>query len=285
MFISKTQTLSVLLSLSALTASSVCLGEESKPSETQDSQESTSEGELAKKTQNPVADLISVPIQNNFNFNDGPHNQTQTVINIQPVIPITLNEDFNLITRTILPVVDQPDPVSNTSQFGLGNLNTTLFLSPSKSKAVTWGVGPIFGFPTKTNDLLGSNTFTVGPSAVVVAMPEHWVIGALANQQWSIGSAAPNQRVSAMLIQPFINYNLPEGWYLTSAPVITANWEAFGNNSSDRWVIPIGGGFGKIVKTGGPPLNLNLQGYYNVVNPEQGSDWQLRFTIALLFPK
>jgi hypothetical protein len=286
MFISKTRTLCALLSLSALTASTVCLGQEDKPSETQAGPESaTSTEELAKKTQNPVADLISVPIQNNFNFNVGTYNQTQTVINIQPVIPITLNEDFNLITRTILPVVDQPDPVSNTSQFGLGNLNTTLFLSPSKSKAVTWGVGPIFGFPTKTNDLLGSNTFTVGPSAVVVAMPEHWVIGALANQQWSIGDAAPSQRVNAMLIQPFINYNLPKGWYLTSAPVITANWEAFGDNSSDRWVIPIGGGFGKIVKTGGPPLNINLQGYYNVVNPEQGSDWQLRFTVALLFPK
>ena len=285
MFISKTRTLSALLSLSALTASTVCLGQEDKPSETQAGHENTSEAELAKKTQNPVADLISVPIQNNFNFNVGPDNQTQTVINIQPVIPIRLNEDFNLITRTILPVVDQPDPASNTSQFGLGNLNTTLFLSPSKSKAVTWGVGPIFGFPTKTNDLLGSNTFTVGPSAVVVAMPEHWVIGALANQQWSIGDAAPSQRVNALLIQPFINYNLPKGWYLTSAPVITANWEAFGDNSSDRWVIPIGGGFGKIVKTGGPPLNINLQGYYNVVNPDQGSDWQLRFTVALLFPK
>ena len=128
MFISKTRTLSALLSLSALTASTVCLGQEDKASETEASQESTSEGELAKKTQNPVADLISVPIQNNFNFNAGPYNQTQTVINIQPVIPIHLNEDFNLITRTILPVVDQPDPVSNTSQFGLGNLNTTLFL-------------------------------------------------------------------------------------------------------------------------------------------------------------
>jgi hypothetical protein len=285
MFISKTRTLSALFSMLALTASTVCLGQEDKTSETEASQENTSEGELAKKTQNPVADLISVPIQNNFNFNVGPHNQTQTVINIQPVVPIKLNEDFNLITRTILPVVDQPDPASNTSQFGLGNLNTTLFLSPSKSKAVTWGVGPIFGFPTKTNDLLGSNTFTVGPSAVLVAMPKHWVIGALANQQWSIGDAAPSQRVNALLIQPFINYNLPEGWYLTSAPVITANWEAFGNNSSDRWVIPIGGGFGKIVKTGGPPLNINLQGYYNVVNPDQGSDWQLRFTVALLFPK
>jgi hypothetical protein len=282
-FISKT--LSALLSLSALSTSTVCLGEEVKPSETQASQENTSEGELAKKTQNPVADLISVPFQNNFNFNAGPYNQTQTAINIQPVIPIHLSENFNLITRTILPVVDQPDPVSNTSQFGLGNLNTTLFLSPAKSKAVTWGVGPIFGFPTKSNDLLGSNTFSVGPSAVVVAMPKHWVIGAIANQQWSIWNAPPNQRVNAMLIQPFINYNLPDGWYLTSAPIITANWEAFGNNSSDRWVIPIGGGFGKIVKTGGPPLNMNLQGYYNVVNPTQGSDWQLRFTVALLFPK
>ena len=285
MFISKTQTLSALLSILALTSSTICLGEEDKPSETQASQENTSEGELAKKTQNPVADLISVPFQNNFNFNAGPYNQTQTVINIQPVIPIHLSEDFNLITRTILPIVDQPDPASNTSQFGLGNLNTTLFLSPAKSKAVTWGAGPVFGFPTKTNNLLGSDTFTVGPSAVVVAMSKHWVIGALANKQWSIGDSAPNQRVNALLIQPFINYKLSEGWYLTTSSVITANWEAFGSNSSDRWVIPIGGGFGKIVKTGGPPLNMNLQGYYNAVNPTQGSDWQLRCTVTLLFPR
>ena len=284
-FRTKTRALSVLLFLPALIASTVCLGQEDNISGTRDGQESTSEGELAKKTQNPVADLISVPIQNNFNFNIGPYNQTQSVFNIQPVVPIKLNDDFNLITRTILPVVDQPDPVSNTSQFGLGNLNTTLFLSPSKSKAVTWGVGPILSFPTKTNDLLGSNTFTIGPSAVVVGMPKDWVIGVLANQQWSIGDAAPNQRVNAMLIQPFINYNLPKGWYLTSSPIITANWEASGSQSSNRWVIPVGAGFGKIVKTGGPPLNINLQGFYNVVSPNQGPDWQLRFQVALLFPK
>jgi hypothetical protein len=284
-FRTKTRALSVLLFLPALIASTVCLGQEDNISGTRDGQESTSEGELAKKTQNPVADLISVPIQNNFNFNIGPYNQTQSVFNIQPVVPIKLNDDFNLITRTILPVVDQPDPVSNTSQFGLGNLNTTLFLSPSKSKAVTWGVGPILSFPTKTNDLLGSNTFTIGPSAVVVGMPKDWVIGVLANQQWSIGDAAPNQRVNAMLIQPFINYNLPKGWYLTSSPIITANWEASGSQSSNRWVIPVGAGFGKIVKTGGPPLNVNLQGFYNVVSPNQGPDWQLRFQVALLFPK
>jgi len=286
MSIFKARTLSVLLSLSVLTASPLCLGQEDKPSETHDIQESASSTEeLAKKTQNPVADLISVPFQNNFNFNVGLYNQTQTVINIQPVVPIHLNEDFNLITRTILPVVNQPDPVSNTSQFGLGNLNTTLFLSPAKTKGFTWGAGPIFGFPTKTNDLLDSNTFSVGPSAVLVAMPKDWVIGILANQQWSIGNGAPNERVNAMLIQPFINYNLPEGWYLTTSPIITANWEAFGNQSSNRWVIPIGGGFGKIVKTGGPPLNMNLSSYYNVVSPTQGPDWQLRFQVALLFPK
>jgi hypothetical protein len=284
-FRTKTRALSVLLFLPALIASTVCLGQEDNISGTRVGEEGTSEGELAKKTQNPVADLISVPIQNNFNFNIGPYNQTQSVFNIQPVVPIKLNDDFNLITRTILPVVDQPDPVSNTSQFGLGNLNTTLFLSPSKSKAVTWGVGPILGFPTKTNDLLGSNTFTIGPSAVVVGMPKDWVIGVLANQQWSIGDAAPNQRVNAMLIQPFINYNLPKGWYLTSSPIITANWEASGSQSSNRWVIPVGAGFGKIVKTGGPPLNINFQGFYNVVSPNQGPDWQLRFQVALLFPK
>jgi hypothetical protein len=135
--------------LLALTASSVCPGQKGKPSKTQAGQESFYEGELAKQAQNPVADLISVPIQNNFNFNVGPHNQTQTVINVQPVIPIHLSEDFKLITRTILPVVDQPDPASNISQFGLGNLNTTLFLSPAKSKAVTSGAGPVFGFRQK----------------------------------------------------------------------------------------------------------------------------------------
>jgi len=103
-------------------------------------------------------------------------------------------------------------------------------------------------------------------------MSKHWVIGALANKQWSIGDSAPNQRVNALLIQPFINYKLSEGWYLTTSSVITANWEAFGSNSSDRWVIRIGGGFGKIVKTGEPLLNMNLQSYYNVANPTQGSD-------------
>ena len=138
-----------------------------------------SEEELAKIAQNPVANLVSVPFQNNFNFGIGPNHATQWDLNFQPVIPITLNEDWNLITRTILPIVNQPSPAPGIrSAFGLGDINPTLFLSPAGSKKFIWGVGPTFTFPTATDPMLGNGMYSAGPALVGLTMQGHWVIGA-----------------------------------------------------------------------------------------------------------
>ena len=246
--------------------------------------ESASAEKLAKETQNPVANLISVPFQNNFNFGVGPNNVCQYILNVQPVIPISLSEDWNLITRTIMPIINQPSPAPGIrSASGLGDINPTVFLSPATTNmSFIWGVGPTFTFPTATDSLLGAGKYSAGPAVVVLTMQGHWVFGALANNQWSYAGWGDND-VNAMLIQPFINYNLPDAWYLTSAPIITANWKA---TSDERWTVPIGGGIGKIVKIGKLPLNVQLGAYYNVVTPDTfGADWQLRVQVQFLFPK
>jgi hypothetical protein len=245
--------------------------------------EAQSKEALAKLAQNPVANLISIPFQNNFNFGIGPNNAMQYVLNFQPVIPITLNENWNLITRTILPTIEMTSPAPGVrSAFGLGDLNPTAFLSPDKPGKLIWGVGPTLTFPTATDPMLGSGKWSAGPAVVVLTIQGHWVLGALANNQWSFAGWG-SQNVNQMLIQPFVNYNLPRGWYLTTAPIITADWEA---NSDNRWTVPIGAGVGKIIKLGRLPVNLQLSAYYNVVTPDNfGADWQLRFQFQFLLPK
>jgi hypothetical protein len=238
--------------------------------------------ELAKAAQNPVAAMISVPFQNNTNFDVGPYGRAQDILNIQPVIPITLSPEWNLISRTIIPLMDQPNPAEDSSIFGLGDINGTLFLSPAHPGAVIWGVGPILTAPTATNAILGTGKWLAGPSAVALVMPGHWVIGALVNNQWSFAGASDRASVNTGLIQPFINYNLLRGWYLTSSPVITVNWNA---DSGQQWTVPIGGGIGRIFKIGGQAFNAQVAGYYNIVHPDKAGDWQLRFQLSLLFPR
>ena len=247
-----------------------------------DSDAKTTE-DLAKESQNPIANLISVPFQNNFNFGIGPKDATQWDLNVQPVIPITLNKDWNLITRTIMPIINQPSPGPGIeSAFGLGDINPTVFLSPKNSGKLLWGFGPTMTFPTATEPLLGNGKWSAGPSLVLLTTPGHWVIGALANNQWSFAGWG-NKSVDALLVQPFVNYNFPHGWYVTSSPIITANWEAA---SDERWTVPIGGGVGKIIKIDKLPINTSLQAFCNVVTPQHsGADWQLRFQVQFLFPK
>jgi len=190
------------------------------------SKQEPSEEELAKQTQNPVADLISVPFQNNFNFGTGSKNRTVWILNIQPVIPIKLGDEWNLITRTIMPVINQPSLFPGmSSATGLGDINPTFFFSPAKSGELIWGVGPTFTLPTATDSLIGSGKFSMGPAAVALTIQGHWVFGALANNQWSVAGWG-KQNVNAFLLQPFLNYNLPDGWYLLTAPIMTANWAA-----------------------------------------------------------
>jgi hypothetical protein len=256
-------------------------------------QESNTE-ELAKKTQNPVADLISVPLQSNWNFGAGSRDKTIYVLNIQPVIPISISQEWNLITRVIMPVINQPSlfPGSNGAT-GLGDINPTLFLSPAKPGELIWGFGPTMTLPTATDRDLGSGKWSMGPAAVALTMQGPWVFGALVNNQWSIGGWGENP-VNAMLLQWFVNYNLPDGWYLTTSPIITANWKA--DRGRDVWTVPVGGGFGKLFRLGqimslegSPmgklPINTQLGAYGNIAKPEFGPEWQLRFQIQFLFPK
>jgi hypothetical protein len=241
-----------------------------------------SDTDLAKKTQNPVADLISVPLQNNFNFGAGTNDATIYVLNVQPVIPLKLTEDWNLITRIITPIINQPSLFEGgDSAFGLGDINPTFFLSPAKPGEIIWGVGPTFTLPTATDSLLGSGKWAMGPAAVGLTIQGSWVFGALVNQQWSFAGWG-DQDVSQLLIQPFVNYNLPEGWYLSSVPLITANWEA---SSGNKWTVPLGGGVGKLFRLDKLPINTQLQAFYNIERPQFAADWQLRFQLQFLFPK
>jgi hypothetical protein len=239
--------------------------------------------ELAKIAQNPVANMISVPFQNNFNFDVGANKVTQYIMNFQPVIPISLNDNWNLITRWITPIISQPSSAPGVrSAAGLGDINPTFFLSPAGSSKLIWGVGPTMTLPTATDPMLGTGKYQVGPSVVALAMPGHWVIGALANNQWSVAGWGPHNQ-NNFLLQPFINYNLPHGWYLTTAPILTANWNA---EHRDRWTVPVGGGIGRIVKLGGKlPVNFKLAAYDNVCTPRNGASWQLQFQIQFLLPK
>jgi hypothetical protein len=247
--------------------------------------------DLAKASQNPVAPMISLPFQNNTFFGIGPDDDTANVLNIQPVIPINLGP-VNLINRTIFPLIylpdltsglpELPEGISGGSTFGLGDINYTGFLSPADSGDVTWGVGPSISFPSATDEKLGTEKWSAGPSAVALVQPGPFVVGALARQLWSFAGDDDRQDVSQLLIQPFVNYNMPEGWFLVSAPIVTANWEA---SSDDTWLVPLGGCGGRVFKIGPQPVNMSLQAYYNVEKPEFGPDWSLRFAVSFLFPK
>jgi len=244
--------------------------------------------ELARAAQNPVANMISLPVQNNLTFEFGPQEEPLNVANIQPVWPFELSEEWNLITRTILPIVSQPGlSPGQGRETGLGDTVFTGFLSPAKQEMwafgkILWGIGPAVLLPTATDDRLGADKWGLGPSLVVLGMPGNWVIGALINNIWSVGGSGDND-VNAFFSQWFANYNLPNGWYLTSAPIITANWEA---DSGNKWTVPVGGGVGKIFRWGKlPPMNFNVQGYYNAVKPDPVGDWTLRVQLQLLFPK
>ena len=240
--------------------------------------------ELARAVQNPVASLISVPFQTNTNFDFGPQEKTQNVLNIQPVLPFKLNEDWNLITRTILPVVSQPAFLPGQSRKnGIGDIVFTAFLSPRNSGKWIWGAGPALLLPTSSDDRLGADEWGAGPSAVFLTMRGPWVVGSLFSNVWSIGHDSGADRVNLFTWQPFVNYNFNGGWYLTSSPLITANWEA---DSDNKWTIPLGGGFGRVFKVGEQALNAQVQAFYNVENPDDfGPEWQLRFQLQFLFPK
>jgi hypothetical protein len=194
-----------------------------------------------------------------------------------------ISKNWNLITRIIQPIVWQPYPNQNSGgEYGLGDMNPTFFLSPRNPGKLIWGVGPAFVIPTATNDILGQGKFSLGPSVVLLTQPGHWTIGGLVNNVWSVAGSGGRPPVNQMLLQYFLNYNLKHGWYITSQPIITADWRA---SSGNVWTVPFGGGIGKIAKLGNQPVNLTAQFYGNAVYPAGTSSWSMRLQIAFLFPK
>jgi len=240
--------------------------------------QSESNQDLTKAAQNPIANIMSFPFQNNTNFKMGPDsNRTQNVLNIQPVIPLM---DGRLITRTIFPLYWNPDYTKESgSNFGFGDIIFTAFYSP-KTEGLTWGVGPVIQFPTGGTDF-GTGKWCAGPSLVALVMPGKWVVGALINNIWSFAGQENRADVNFMTFQPFVNYNLPN-FYFTFQPIITANWKA---ESGNQWTVPLGLGLGKLIKLGGKlPVNLNASYFYNVVRPDYAPQYQVRLTAAVLLP-
>jgi hypothetical protein len=245
-----------------------------------------SAGDLAKATQNPVASLISVPLQNFIDFNIGPFDRNRnTVIQAQPVVPISLGENWNLITRTIGALVFQPNITQpNQGTFGLNDINPSFFLSPANPGKLIWGAGPTFLIPTATDNVLGTGKFSIGPGVVVAVQPGKWTVGLLVSNLFSVAGPSNRANANAFTLQYFINYNLKKGYYVTLAPIITANWNA---PSGNVWLVPVGGGIGRIMRLGFQPVNVSFQAYGNAKRPDNfpSPTWQLKFQIAFLYPK
>jgi hypothetical protein len=235
--------------------------------------------ELAKQTQNPVASLITVPLQGNWDFGLGDREATSTLLNIQPVMPFAVNSSTNVILRVIMPLASQPGP-GGTRLNGLGDIVTTAFFSPQNSGRLIWGVGPVFLLPAATNTSLGAEKFGIGPSAVALAQPGNWTIGGLFNHIWSVSGAIDRDDVNSTFLQPFVNYNLGAGLSVGATIEATGNWEA-----DETWTAPLVFNVSKVALLGRRPVSFTLGAGPNLASPEAGADWRFRLVAAFLFPR
>lgn len=240
------------------------------------------DAELAKQLSNPIASLISLPLQNNVDYGIGSNNGTRNTMNIQPVVPIKLSNNLNLIGRMVLPVVTQYNITSEgDKQNGLSDAVLSAFISPSKSKnGFTWGVGPVFLIPTGTNDYLTTKKFGVGPTAVALRQSNGWTYGALANQIWSVAGSSKRDDVSQMFFQPFVTYNWKSGAGVGCNMELTENWKG---NTTTVWLNPIISG---VTSLGKQKISLVLGPRFNLAAPDgQKADWGWRAVLIFLFPK
>ena len=244
--------------------------------------EKAAAAELAKKLSNPVASLISVPSQNNFDFGAGPNGDGfQYKVNIQPVVPISLNETWNLISRTIIPVVYQENIFGTSSQAGLSDTVQSLFFSPKAptSGGWIWGVGPVLLLPTATDDLLGTEKWGAGPTAVLLKQQNGWTYGVLANHIWSYAGESSRADVNATFLQPFLTFTTPKQTTFTINTESTYDW------SNSQWTVPLNASVAQLVKLGKLPLQFQIGARYYAAKPANGPEWGLRFSVTFLFPK
>ncbi|MGR3661406.1 MAG: transporter [Paracoccaceae bacterium] len=240
--------------------------------------------DLANQLSNPISSLISVPFQLNHDSGYGPNGDgTKTFVNIQPVIPFSISDDWNLISRTIIPfVVEQKDVIPGTSQAGVGDIVQSFFFSPKRSTAsgVTWGVGPVLLLPTATDKALGGGKWGAGLTGVVLRQANGWTYGGLANHIWSIGGDTSRNDISATFVQPFLSYSTAKAWSYTINSEATYDWKA-----SD-WSIPINLIVGKVVNFGKQPVQLSGGIRYWANSAQNGpSGLGVRMQMTFLFPK
>jgi len=243
-----------------------------------------SDADLAQDLSNPLADLMTIPIQMNYDQDIGPKDdgwKLQT--NIQPVLPFDLGADWNLITRTILPVIYQEDLFPGAgSQFGLGDVNLSLFLSPKNpaSRGLTWGLGPVLLLPTATDDLLGSEKWSAGPTAVALVTPGAWTMGTLANHVWSFAGDSDRQDVSNTFIQPFVSHTWPSAWTASFQSETSYNWE------TEKWSVPVNAALSKLVMWGKIPVSLQAGVGYWLESPDAGPEgFRFRLQVNFVLPK
>jgi hypothetical protein len=238
------------------------------------------EEELAKQLQNPVANLISVPFQNNFDFNLGPNDDGfKYTLNFQPVIPISLGKDLNLIIRTIVPIISQDDVIPGTSQSGLGDIVQSFFFSPKKPVGgLILGFGPVLLYPSATDDLLGSEKWGAGPTGLVLKQTGGWTYGLLFNHISSYAGEDNRAYVSSTFLQPFISYTTKSKTTFGLNTESTYDWRA------EQWTVPINASVSQLVKIGKMPVQFALGGKVYAEGPSGAPDWGLRFVITPLFP-
>ena len=238
--------------------------------------------ELAKQLSNPVASLVSVPFQFNWEQNVGPSDLTRFILNVQPVMPFSVNEDVNLIVRVIAPLISQPPLVADGEPtFGIGDVTTSFFVSPSKSKRMIWGAGPVFVLPSTSEPPLGAGKWSAGPTIVALKQAGPWTVGALWNQVWSFSGDATRPDVNQMFLQPFVSYQTTQTVTLTAQSETTANWEV----DDDRWTVPINFVVAKLSSFGSFPASYQLGFGAFAVHPEVGPSWKLRAAIVILLPR
>ena len=233
--------------------------------------------ELAKQAANPIANMISVPMQLNLNFNQGAYERTGMVFNIMPVLPFRFF-NWNVINRIILPVINNPDNTETGTNAGIGNINYSMLFVPPPKGIFQWGFGPALNIPTRSIPQLGNDAFAIGPAIIALVMPGHWVIGVTANNVWSY---ATDKNLNQFFLQYFITYNIHDGWYVNTNPMIAANWNAA---EGQEWTVPVGAGGGKVFHAGSQAMKLQAQAYYNVVAPDGAANWTFQIQYVLLFP-
>jgi len=278
----RTATLS-LLGFAAATLASTAAAQTppSSTSETRsESGQMPSVEELVKLKQNPVSGLKQILFQANVNPNFPETGKTQGIYSLQAVWPFSINDDYRLVTYTIVPQYHVPGQDGESALNGLGDTLINLFVSPKKAGALVWGAGPSILLPTRGDPALGSNRVGLGPAALLFYPQEKWSAGLVVQNVWSLGGGSGVNKVDAFGAQYLFSYNLPDGWSLYSNATISSDWT---KQQSERWTVPVGGGVGKLFIVDKLPISVSLQGFYNVVTPTGGPNWSMNFQLAFLF--